>query len=226
MRVLVGVAILLGAGLAAAEETPAYKRFRRIAAEMAEFGMPVDVGRVRLAVREPTQEEFLRGLAASGTGRTDPATGRDPGVGVVMGTYDTSERRIRILALGSLMWSEGDALVAHATHELVVVSVVADAAIEMGLFQTADAVFKTRGSEPSPRTGQSLSVASIAVEGLIGDSFFERMMRELFEGVGVGNFPRLGAVGQVAIGEQQHRRHVLEGDATGLHGDFETVGGR
>ena len=41
--------------------------------------------------------------------------------------------------------------------------------------------------------------------------------------VDVGQPPRLGAVGQVAVGQQDHRRAVLEGDAGRLDGDVEAV---
>ncbi len=38
--------------------------------------------------------------------------------------------------------------------------------------------------------------------------------------------PRLGAVGQIAVGQQDDRRHVLDGDAHRLEGRTEAVGGR
>ena len=41
--------------------------------------------------------------------------------------------------------------------------------------------------------------------------------------VDVGQLPRLGAVGEVAVGQQDHRRAVLDGDAGGLDGGLEAV---
>ena len=35
-------------------------------------------------------------------------------------------------------------------------------------------------------------------------------------GVDVGDQPGLGGVGEVAVGQQHHRRHVVHGDAHGL----------
>lgn len=113
MSVRMALVYLVCAGVVRAEETPAYKRFKGIAAEMAKFGMPVDVGRVWLTVKEPTSEEFLSGLKVANAARTDTETGRDRGARVVMGEYSPSERRIWIMARGSEMWSGGDALVAH-----------------------------------------------------------------------------------------------------------------
>ena len=41
-----------------------------------------------------------------------------------------------------------------------------------------------------------------------------------------GNQPGLGAVGQVAVGEEKDRRHVVDGQADRLEGHRETVGRR
>ena len=46
------------------------------------------------------------------------------------------------------------------------------------------------------------------------------------ERVEVGQAPRLGAVGQVAVGEHDHRRAVLHGQPDGLDGDGEAVARR
>ena len=42
--------------------------------------------------------------------------------------------------------------------------------------------------------------------------------------VDVGQQPRLGAVGQVAVGQQDHRRHVLDRDPHRFEGAVEAIG--
>ena len=44
------------------------------------------------------------------------------------------------------------------------------------------------------------------------------------EFVDVGNQPRFGAVGDVAVGEQDDRRHVSRGDGEGFDGRLEAIG--
>ena len=44
--------------------------------------------------------------------------------------------------------------------------------------------------------------------------------------VDVGQAPGLGAVGQIAVGEEEHRGAVLHGDADRLDGRLEAVRGR
>ena len=44
--------------------------------------------------------------------------------------------------------------------------------------------------------------------------------------VEIGNQPRLGAVGQVAVGQQEHRRHEADGEADRLEDHVEAIGRR
>jgi len=106
MKVSVGLIVLLCACVVRAEDTPAYTRLKKVAAEMAKFGMPVDVTKVRFTVKEPTREEFFGGLSGfdlSNSGRTR----------VPLGEYRPAERAIHVSACGNLAWSAGDALAAH-----------------------------------------------------------------------------------------------------------------
>ena len=82
-----------------------------------------------------------------------------------------------------------------------------------------------------PRAGQRLGVADVGPEvrvavvvGVVGLRREGRVDR--LEGVEVGQAPRLGAVGQVAVGEHDHRRAVLHGDAGRLDRDGEAVARR
>ena len=48
---------------------------------------------------------------------------------------------------------------------------------------------------------------------------------DLAQAAGIGNQPRLRAIGQIAITENHHRGHVLHGDGGGLDGRLEAIGG-
>ena len=50
--------------------------------------------------------------------------------------------------------------------------------------------------------------------------------RDVGQRVEVGEQPRLGAVGEVAVGEEDHRRAVLQRDAGGLERGVEAVARR
>ena len=126
--------LLLGVCAVSAEETPAYSRLKKIAAEMAEFGMPVDIKRVRLTVTKPTREnsrfesplsrgnrtEADRFLRQAWSGDQEYRGNEELDEGVAAAAYyNPSDRRITILSLGGSTWVDGDALAAHElTHAL------------------------------------------------------------------------------------------------------------
>jgi len=127
MKVRVVLVFLVCAGVVRAEETPAYKRLKGIAAEMAKFGMPVDVGRVRLTVKEPTSDRMriespiARVALTEADHLLDRGWGRKAGAGDVLaaGYYEASERRITLHLIGVTSWVDGDSLAAHElTHAL------------------------------------------------------------------------------------------------------------
>ena len=70
---------------------------------------------------------------------------------------------------------------------------------------------------------ERLGVARVGQEALGVGAELHREVRQLLDG---RDLPGLGAVGQVAVGEDDDRHHVLEGDAAGLEGDPEAVAGR
>ena len=82
------------------------------------------------------------------------------------------------------------------------------------LLQAADAVLEARRARASPTAAPGLGVARCrAGTRRVGGSWLR--CRQVGE---VGHAPRLGAVGEVAVGQDDHRRHVLDGDAPGLDG--------
>src|SRR5205085_4428138 len=116
--------------------------------------------------------------------------------------------------IGDVVGDAGDLGGAHARHALVVDAVVVDVARAVFLLEAADAVLETGGSGDGPGPRQVL-VAQVRPElGVAIGIGVVRLCRELDGDVGqvvdVGQLPRLGAVGDVAVGEQQHRRAVLQ----------------
>nr|QMS48061.1 hypothetical protein WG33_0260 [uncultured bacterium] len=110
---------------------------------------------------------------------------------------------------------------AQVRHGLVVGRVVGDVAGPVRLLEAADAVLEARRARERPRPGQRLGVSLVGVVdgvagvvgavGLRGESG-----RDVGQGFDVGQLPGLGAVGQVAVGQQEHRRAVLERDPARL----------
>ena len=93
------------------------------------------------------------------------------------------------------------------------------------LLDPADAVHQTRGAGLDPRphaafvtlVGQDLAPRRIVV-------FLQERGRKRRETVGARHLPRLGGIGDVAIGQQDDRGHVLHRDAAGLDRAFEGIG--
>ena len=105
----------------------------------------------------------------------------------------------------------------------------------VALLQPADAVLEAGGAGDRPRAGQGLLVAQVGpevrlgalpvlVDGLVVGAGREGGVdrRQLVE---LGDPPRLGAVGEVAVGEQHHRGAVGDRDPDRLDGGVEAVAG-
>jgi hypothetical protein len=115
-------------------------------------------------------------------------------------------------------------------HPLVVGGVVGDVARAVLLLEAADAVLEAGGAGTAQGRARSL-VAEVGPEG--PGAVLGRVVGLGGEGtsmsgrsVDVGEPPGLGAVGQVAVGEEEDRRPVLDGDADRLDGRLEAVRGR
>ena len=121
----------------------------------------------------------------------------------------------------------GDPTIPQMDHPLVVLRVVGDVAATVLLLETADPVHQVGRAGQGDGPDQVL-VAEVRPEDAVA------VLVRLVELGGVlhvdgwqvrhvGQPPRLGPVGQVAIRQEQHRRVVHEGDAGRLDGGIEAV---
>ena len=115
-----------------------------------------------------------------------------------------------------------DALGTDIRHVLVVVRVVADVSGHVLFLQPADAVHQTFGARQRPRPCQPL-VALIWHERFAVGGRPGMLDGDLGQLVHVGNQPRLGAVGDVSVGQDDDRRHETCGKAPGFLGEVEAV---
>ena len=113
-------------------------------------------------------------------------------------------------------------------HVAMVFRVVADVAGSVFFLDTADAVHEPRRSRDRPLAGQEV-VAKVGPKdaisvlvGLVGPS--GELHRDWCQRRQVWDPPRLGAVGQVPVGEQDHRGAVGKGDPGCLDRHVEAVG--
>ena len=103
----------------------------------------------------------------------------------------------------------------------------------VALLEPADAVLEPRRAGDRPRPGQGLLVAQVGPE--LAPSSSRRDDRWLVAVANAGSIvgqlgqlgdaPRLGAVGEHAVGEQHHRRAVGDRDPDRLEGRVEAVAG-
>ena len=117
---------------------------------------------------------------------------------------------------------------AEVDHPLVVLRRVVDVAGAVLLLDAADAVHQARRAGDRPRAGQRVGIAEVGPELGLAVGVGVVLLggeghRDVGQRVEVGQPPRLGAVGEVAVGQQDHRRAVLEGDADRLDRGDEAV---
>ena len=159
-------------------------------------------------------------LDAGGDGGVGRAPAHQQELGVARLVVDLEERDV--------LGDAGDLVLAQVDHALVVDPVVGHVAAAVGLLEAADAVLEAGQSRGGPGAGQGLRIADVGPERL-GPVLVDVVRRrgevrlDGGEGVEVGQPPRLGPVGQVAVGEHDDRRAVLDGQADGLDGDGEAV---
>ena len=113
-------------------------------------------------------------------------------------------------------------------HPLVVQGRVVDVAGAVVLLDPSDTVHQPRRAGDRPGTCQRRLVAQIRPE--LGIALVVGVVelgreghRDVGQRVDVGQEPGLGPVGEVAVGEQDHRRAVLQGDPDRLDGGVEAV---
>ena len=109
-------------------------------------------------------------------------------------------------------------------HRLMVVGRIVDVPCIDFLLDTADAVKKAGRAGLHPWSLE-LFVAAIGFESALGH-FGQEFDRKGFIAGQVGYRPRLGRVGDIAVGQQHHRGHILHRNAARLDRAFERVAGR
>ena len=114
---------------------------------------------------------------------------------------------------------------ADAHHVLVIQRLVVDVAGDVLLFEAADAMLEARcaGNGPGPR--KSLRIALVRQISRSDSCFGRKFHGEVRNFINVRNLPGLGAVGKVAVGKNNHRNHVLDGDAAGFERGPEAIAG-
>ena len=125
---------------------------------------------------------------------------------------------------GDVVGDPGYLLAADFHHAGVIGAVGRDCAGLDVLFKAAEAVWKGVLAGDCPVARKRLRVAHVGAPGV---AQLRGHARNADFGifVGFGNAPGRGAVADEGIGEQDYRGHVLDGDARGLEGHVEAVGG-
>ena len=116
-----------------------------------------------------------------------------------------------------------DLLRAQPRHQVVVLRVVRDVPGAVRLLEPADAMLETRRSRHRPRPRERLLVAQIWQELSLEVRLGRKRRRDIGERRHVRQEPRLGAVCEIRVGEEIHRRPVLERDARSLDRSVEAV---
>ena len=157
-----------------------------------------------------------------GPPRLEDADGR--GDGSVCASPTDDEQLARFLPhdfrRGNVFGDARDFCRADPDHVLVVGRLVAEGARSVLLLDSADPVLQSRcsGFRPGPREG--LRVPEVGQESFRIGAELDFQLRQALHS---GDAPGLGPVGQIAVGEQDHRRHVLEGNPGGLNRREEAI---
>ena len=120
----------------------------------------------------------------------------------------------------------GDLGGANAAHRVVVLGVVADVAGAVFLLEAADAVHQLRRARNRPRPGERLGITQVGPVLVAVVELGRERHRDVGHRVEIGQVPRLGAVGEVAVGEQDHRRAVLDRETHRLERGVEAISRR
>ena len=113
---------------------------------------------------------------------------------------------------------------ADVSHRLMIGgAVVQMAGIDL-FFDPADAVQQSGRAGLYPRT-RKLCIAAIGLEASCRHMVEERHRKRLVR-CHIGNFPRLGSIGDIAVGQQDHRRHKLRRNPYRFYRAIEHIAGR
>ncbi len=106
-------------------------------------------------------------------------------------------------------------------HRLVILRIVADLACDVLLLQSTDSMLQTWCPWNCPRPRELF----IAIVWVIGLGISSEVYRDVRKICWIGNLPGLGTVGEIAVRENEDRRHVLRRDPRCLDCHPETVAG-
>ena len=106
----------------------------------------------------------------------------------------------------------------------MVIRFVTDVARAILLREATYSVLEAGCPRDRPGAGQGFRIARVRLE-LTDIDRLRKLDRALFEPVDVRDLPRLRRIRDVAIGENDHRRHILDRHAKGFEGRMETVAG-
>ena len=120
------------------------------------------------------------------------------------------------LELGNVARDSRDLGGAQAHHAVVVLGVVGDVAGLVLLLQAADPVLEPRRARNRPGPGKRLGVALVREEVVAVVGVGRKPRRDVGQRSDVRDEPRLRAVGEIRVREQEDRRAVLHGDARSL----------
>ena len=182
------------------------------------------VGRERVQVAQVGLRDPAAGLAHPADGGGDRPVRRAPAEDQHPGAAGVVDHQV-----GHVADDAFDLGLPGPGHLLVVAGIVGHRAGVLGLLHTADPVLQTGGARNRPRPGEGLGIAPVRVEHVVpgavgavrlgGELGIDRRDRGQ-----VRDRPRLGAVGDVAVGEQDHRRAVAHGQTDRLDRGLEAVG--
>ena len=182
-----------------------------------------EVGRQRVEVHDVRRRDLLADSAAPLDRCIDGGPGGSPSEHEHLGVGVAVDRR-----RWDVRGDRRDLGGADVHHPLVVRRRVVDVPGAVGLLQPADAVHEPGGAGDGPRAGERDLVAQIRPEHVVA------VLVDLVRGRGEGNgdvgqavdrrqVPRLGTVREIAVGQQDHGRAVLQGDPDGLDGGVEAL---
>src|SRR5580658_2003 len=124
---------------------------------------------------------------------------------------------------GNILRNPFDFFGAGANHVFVVQRLVVDVAGDVLLFDAADAMLEAGGAGNGPRAREGGRITLVREKAFGIRLKVHRNLRQFRDG---GNLPRLGAVGEIAVGENNHWHHVFDGDTARFEGNPKTVAGR
>ena len=176
-----------------------------------------DIARQRIQIAQVQMANLASSGARRFDGRGDGAGSRAPrndkqvACGIAFGQH-----------IGNVLAHGGNFCRADTHHVLVVKRLVVHVAGAILLFQAANAVLESRSAGERPGPSQRLRIALVRHEADRIGGEFDGNGRNVF---GLGDAPRFGTVGKVAVGKDNHGNHVLQRDPRGFESDPKAIAG-